>query len=297
MKLGYLSANTASGIRQDVLAVELEDRGFDSIWMPEHSHIPTSRITPYAGGTSELPNAYKHMMNPFVSLAMAASATTRLELYTGVCLVLEHDLLDLACTAATLDVISNGRFTLGVGPGWNAEEFANHRPTFPFRRRYAAMSERVAALRAAWAPDPVSFDGEFDSFSQSWINPKPLHGTIHVALSCAGPVGIEYSVTDADAWCPLDVSLKDRMGAFNPQRAVARFRSRLDDAGRDPDSVPVTVCAMEGITDEVLDACESAGVARVVAFPEAMDIHPTETTLDRLDRLQPILDRWAVFGN
>ena len=144
MDIGYLGLNDAGGIRPDHLAAELEDRGYESLWMPEHSHIPTSRKTPYPGG-GDLPEGYWRMMDPLVSLAVAAGATSSLRLCTGICLVLEHDLLDLACATATLDVLSGGRLQLGIGVGWNEEELANHRPDVPFRHRYRAMRERVAA--------------------------------------------------------------------------------------------------------------------------------------------------------
>src|SRR5262245_31735765 len=127
MELGFLTLNHAGGIRPDALARELEDRGFDSVWVPEHSHIPASRQTPYPGG-GDLPDGYWHMMDPFVSLQAAASATSTIKLCTGICLVLEHDLLDLACTVATLDALSGGRVLLGIGVGWNEEELTNHRP-------------------------------------------------------------------------------------------------------------------------------------------------------------------------
>ena len=114
MRFGFLTVNALQGIRPDVLATELEQRGFDSIWVPEHSHIPVSRATPYPAG-GPLPEGYWRMMDPFVSLAMAAQTTTTLELCTGICLLLEHDVLDLACSAATLDALSGGRLRLGVG--------------------------------------------------------------------------------------------------------------------------------------------------------------------------------------
>ena len=138
MRFGYLTVNAIEGIRPDVLASELEARGFDSIWVPEHSHIPVSRQTPYPAG-GDLPEGYWRMMDPFVSLAMAAQATTTLELCTGICLLLEHDVLDLACTTATLDALSGGRLRLGVGVGWNEEELVNHRPGLPFKLRSYAM--------------------------------------------------------------------------------------------------------------------------------------------------------------
>src|SRR4051812_32756632 len=150
VKFGYLSMNPAAGIHPATLAIELEQRGFDSLWVPEHSHIPASRRSPYPAG-GDLPSGYFHMMSPLVSLATAASVTTDLVLATGITLILEHDLLDLACQTATLDVLSGGRLLLGVGVGWNAEELATHRPELEFKRRYGAARERVAALRAAWS--------------------------------------------------------------------------------------------------------------------------------------------------
>ena len=196
MRFGYLTLNALDGIRPDDLARELEQRGFDSIWVPEHSHIPTSRATPYPAGGA-LPDGYWNNMDPFVSLAMAAQVTTDLELCTGVCLLLEHDVLDLACTTATLDALTGGRLTLGVGVGWNEEELANHRPELPFKLRYSAMEERVEALRVAWSEDEAAFEGRWDRFEESWIYPKPADGTIPVALGNAGylALGLGFALT------------------------------------------------------------------------------------------------------
>ena len=145
MKFGFLAVNSAAGISPGRLASEVEARGYESVWLPEHSHIPTSRRTPYPAG-GELPAGYLHMMNPFVSLAAAIGTTTNLTLATGICLALEHDLLDLATTATTLDVLSGGRFVMGIGAGWNAEELANHQPGLPFGRRYRALEERIGGV-------------------------------------------------------------------------------------------------------------------------------------------------------
>src|SRR5262249_5772631 len=162
-------------------------RGYDSVWLPEHSHIPTSRKTPYPAG-GELPEGYWRMMDPLTSLGLAAGATTSLRVCTGICLLLEHDLLDLALATAPLDLRSNGRLTLGIGVGWNEEELANHRPELPFRQRYSAMRERVAALRAAWTEETPSFAGRWDRFDEAWVYPKPAQGSVPVALGNAGPV-------------------------------------------------------------------------------------------------------------
>ena len=233
MRFGYLTVNAIEGIRPDVLASELEARGFDSIWVPEHSHIPVSRQTPYPAG-GDLPEGYWRMMDPFVSLAMAAQATTTLELCTGICLLLEHDVLDLACTTATLDALSGGRLRLGVGVGWNEEELVNHRPGLPFKLRYSAMEERVAALRTAWADEEASFEGRWDQFTSSWVYPKPVKGTIPVALGNAGPLGIEHAARYADEWCPIDASMLNTGGRPDPAGAIDLFRSK---AGSGPSRV------------------------------------------------------------
>ena len=225
VRLGYLALNDAAGIRPDRLSAELEARGFESIWLPEHSHIPTSRATPYPAG-GPLPEGYKRMMDPLVSLAIAAGSTTSLRLCTGICLVLEHDLLDLACETATVDVLSNGRLTLGVGVGWNAEELANHRPDVPFRHRYQAMRERVAALRATWTEETPSFAGRWDRLDESWIYPKPAQGSIPVALGNAGLLGIEHAAAYADEWCPIDASMLNTTGRPDVPGAIAMFRDQ-----------------------------------------------------------------------
>ena len=148
MKFGYLSMNPAAGIHPATLAVELEQRGFDSLWVPEHSHIPASRRSPYPAG-GDLPSGYYNMMSPLVSLATAASVTTDLVLATGITLILEHDVLDLACQTATLDVLSGGRLLLGVGVGWNVEELGNHRPDVRVQPalRGRSRADRRAARR------------------------------------------------------------------------------------------------------------------------------------------------------
>src|ERR1044071_7590465 len=156
MRIGGQIFFTDYSMTPTELATALEERGFDSMWVPEHSHIPLSRESPYPSG-GELPSGYFHMMSPLVALAAASAVTERLLLGTAVCLLLEHDLLDLATQASTLDRVSDGRLLLGVGVGWNAEELANHRPDLPFRQRYRAMKERVEALRTLWRDDEASY--------------------------------------------------------------------------------------------------------------------------------------------
>ncbi len=245
MKIGFLTMNAASGIAPARLAVELEQRGFDSIWVPEHSNIPVSRQTPYPGG-GDLPAPYLHMMHPFVSLATAASVTSELTLATGIALLLEHDVIDLAMQTATLDVLSGGRLLLGVGVGWNAEELANHRPDLPFGSRYEAMRERVAALRAAWNDDEVAFAGRWDRIDRSWIHPKPQRRRVPVALGNAGPLGMRHAAEYADQWCPISSELRGADGRIDVPGSVERFRALVAGHGRDPADIPITLFVLGG---------------------------------------------------
>lgn len=285
MRYGYLTLNWAGGIRPDDLAKELEDRGFDSIWVPEHSHIPTSRQSPYPGG-GELPEGYFHNMDPFVSLTAAAGATTSLTLATGVCLLLEHDVLNLACKTATLDVLSGGRLLLGVGVGWNREELANHRPDVPFSKRYSAMAERVEALRTAWREEQPAFEGTWDRFEVSWVYPKPLQQPIPIALGNAGEVGIGHAARYADHWCPIDASLLNTGGRPDPRGGVELFRRLAAEAGRDPDAIPISLFVWGQPKPQRLETYAELGVERLVFQPPTMELHDRDATLRWLDQLQ-----------
>ena len=291
MRFGYLSLNHASGIRPAAAARALEERGFDSIWVPEHSHIPTSRRSPYPGG-GELPAGYSNMMDPLTSLAAAAEATESLILGTGVCLLLEHDLLDLACTAATVDVLSGGRLLLGVGVGWNAEELENCRPDLPFRMRYEGMRERVAALRTAWSEETPRFEGRWDRFSESWVYPKPVQQPIPIALGNAGPIGIRHAAEYADHWCPIDAGLKNARGRPDIPDRVAYFRTLAAKAGRDPLHIGITIFAWGNPPHERLESYASLGIERVVIGPPAFDLHDEATTLRYLDHWAPTVAKF-----
>jgi probable F420-dependent oxidoreductase len=293
MRFGYISMNSAMGIRPDVIARGLEERGFDSLWLPEHSHIPTSRESPYPAG-GELPEGYRHMMAPFVSLAAAATATRSLTLASGVCLLLEHDLLDLACTAATLDVLSGGRLLLGVGVGWNREELANHRPDVPFDKRYAAMRERVAALRTIWTKDEPAYSGKWDRFTRSWVYPKPVRGTVPIALGNSGPLGIRHAAEYADHWCPIDTMLVGRDGRPDVVGSVARFRDLVAEKGRDPKSVPISLFMFSRPTPVRLERYAPLGLERIVLSAPTAEMLDQPTTLRHLDELAPVVAEWRA---
>ncbi len=289
MRLGYVSLNTADGIRPDVLARELEARGFDSMWMPEHSHIPISRDTPYMDG-QDLPDGYLHMMDPFTSLAIAAGATTKLVLATGVSLVLEHDLLTLGCQTATLDVLSEGRMILGVGVGWNREEFEDHRPDVPFAQRYQALRERIAALRVLWGEDQPSFQGRWDNFPPAWAYPKPVRGAIPVAMGGAGPLGTAHAAAYADRWCPLDSVLLDGAGQVDVAGAVRRFRDLVVEAGREPDAVAIDLYVWTEPDREALEGYATLGLDRLIFGAPTLHRHDAARTLARLDAVTASVD-------
>lgn len=289
MEFGLLSMNHIGGVAPAVLAKDLEDRGYDSIWVPEHSHIPVSRESPYPGG-GELPSAYWHMMDPFVSLATAAQATENIKLATGICLVLEHDLLDLACTVATLDALSGGRVLLGIGVGWNEEEFVNHRPDVPFKKRFSAQRERVAALRTIWTEDEPSFDGQYDTFTASWVYPKPAQGSVPIALGNAGPVGIEHAAEYADHWCPIDASLFSLAGGV--EGGIETFRRLASDAGRDGEAIPISLFVWGRPKAHRLEQYRDLGVERIVLSPPAMTVDQPDRSLEFVDEVEDVVSEF-----
>ena len=202
-------------------------------------------------------------------------------------------MLDLACTTATLDALSGGRLRLGVGVGWNEEELANHRPDLPFKLRYSAMRERVAALRTAWADEEAEFDGRWDRFESSWVYPKPARGTIPIALGNAGPVGITHAAEYADEWCPIDASMLNDGRKPDVPGAIELFRTKAADAGRDPDEIPISIFTMGNRPDRIERYAE-LGVGRVVIMPPTMHLHPADETLRHLDAMTDVMSELAA---
>ncbi|MDO8361572.1 MAG: LLM class F420-dependent oxidoreductase [Actinomycetota bacterium] len=275
MRLGFSTMNGPDDVRPDVLARALEERGYDSLWIGEHSHIPASRKTPYPSG-GELPPNYVYMMDPFVSLTMAAMATTQLKVGTGVCLALEHDILDLAKTVASLDVMSGGRVLFGVGVGWNEEELANHRP-IPWKARYRGLEEAVTALRRLWTDHDSEFHGEFYDFDAAWSYPKPLQQpTPPVMLGTGGKLGTQHAVRWADEWMPMDVALG------NVEKNIGKFREAAAEAGRG--DIPITLVAFGDPTIERLHQYKELGVVRVVLGAQYKGWHDPSTALPFVDR-------------
>ncbi len=284
--------NSAQGLHPAPLARELEARGFESMWLPEHSHIPTSRLSPHPA-SDPLPEGYLHMMNPFVSLAAASAVTQRLVLGTAVSLILEKNLIDLAVEVATLDAISAGRVVLGVGVGWNAEELADHRPELPFRQRYSAMRERVAALRQLWSASEAGFDGRWDRFSPSWVYPKPMRGKVTIALGNWGPLGIRHAAEYADEWMPVDHWLAGEDGRPDVAAGIELFRRLVAENGRDPDQVPVSLLMFSRPSPSRIERYAALGVKRLVLTLPSAELVDADFTLRDLDVITPLVQQYS----
>lgn len=272
MRIGLFPFSTDYSMPIDQLAIAAEERGFDSIWLPEHTHIPASRQTPYPGG-GDLPKEYSHTLDPFVALAIAAGVTTKLKLATGICLAIEHQALTLAKTVATLDHISNGRVLLGLGAGWNREEMENHGTNYA--SRFAKLEEQMAALREIWTNDEATFHGEYENFDAVWSWPKPVQRP-HPPLILGGETDytLQRIVRQGDGWLPRAMKPEIVMAGMTK---LARFAV---EAGRDPASISVSVFAPPP-KDAVVNQFRDTTVERVILMVPPQD---ESATLKRLDR-------------
>ena len=239
------------------VAREVEQRGFESLWLPEHTHIPTSRKSPYAGGT-ELPKEYSHTLDPFVALAAVATATTSIRLATGISLLIERDTLTTAKTVATLDILSNGRVILGVGGGWNREEAEHH--GVDWSQRFRKLEEQISALKTIWANDEASFHGEHVQFDPIWSWPKPRQRP-HPPIVLGGETdhSLRRVIKHCDGWLPR---------ARDPElvvRGIERLYQLAKEAGRDPKSISVNVFAPRP-ERELIDRFKNMGVERIVLW-------------------------------
>jgi probable F420-dependent oxidoreductase len=183
------------------LAKAIEERGLDSLFFPEHTHIPASRRSPYPAG-GELPKEYSHTYDPFVAFGACAGATERIKLGTGICLVVERDVLTLAKEIASIDRISGGRFILGIGAGWNAEEMENH--GVEYKHRWKVVREKILAMREIWTKDEAEFHGEFVDFDPVWSNPKPIQpGGPPVLMGATSKWSYDRIAEYCDGWLPI----------------------------------------------------------------------------------------------
>jgi probable F420-dependent oxidoreductase len=269
MDLGLVTMPIDHGIHPGELARAAEDAGFESLFFPEHTHIPASRETPAPRG-GELPERYWRMYDPFVALAFAAAATGRLRVGTAVCLVIEHDPIVLAKEVSSLDLLSGGRLIFGVGAGWNREEMRNH-GTDP-DRRFGVMRERVEAMKAIWTQEEASYHGRDVDFDRIWQRPKPLQQPHPpVLIGGNGPRVLDRVLAYGDGWIPNDTDL-DRVAP-----RIAELRER---AGR---HVHVTYY---GATPENVDRLREIGVDRALF---ALESGSRDQVLAELDTAIPSL--------
>jgi probable F420-dependent oxidoreductase len=272
MHYGVVMFSTHYAIRPDELGRAVEQRGFESLWVPEHTHIPASRISPWPGGPN-LPKEYWHSYDPFVALTMAAAVTTKIKLGTGICLVIERDPITTAKEVASLDHLSNGRFLFGIGGGWNAEEMENHGT--PFKARWRVLRERMLAMKTIWTQEEATYRGEYVNFERIWSHPKPAQKPHPpILMGGDGPTTFDRVLEFCDGWMPI----AGRMG--NVVEKIATLQKRAKDAGRGP--IPVTAF-MPKPDRAVLDPLEAAGVERVVLGV------PSETSATVL----PLLDSYT----
>ncbi|GAA4068978.1 LLM class F420-dependent oxidoreductase [Actinomadura miaoliensis] len=272
MQFGVSTFVTDDGIGPAALGRALEDRGFGSLYVAEHTHIPVKRESPWPGG-DELPRHYYRTLDPFVTLTAAAAVTERLRVGTGIALVIQRDPIILAKELASLDLVSGGRAVLGVGAGWNREEMRNH-GTDP-RTRMRLMRERVLAIKELWTAEQAEFHGEFVDFDPVYSYPKPVqdpHPPVMVGGS--GPTTFDRVIDFGDGWMPIYGRGTDELAG-----QIAELRER---AGR---RVPVTVFAVPP-KPQVIDELRAADVDEILFN---LPTEPQDATLHRLDALAEVL--------
>ena len=273
MELGIAMFPTDYAVDPIELARMVEQRGFESLFFPEHTHIPVSRATPYPAG-GELPREYSHTYDPFVALGAAAAATERLKLGTGICLVVERDPITTAKEVASIDRLSGGRFLFGVGAGWNVEEMENHGTDA--KRRFSLLRERVEAMKAIWAEDEAEYHGEHVDFDPIWSWPKPVqkpHPPVLVGGTSDG--ALDRVVAFGDEWIPNRVeSMEDLRARTQELRERAGRHVKVSFFGAAPEAGSVERLAWAGV-----DRC-------IFYVPSDADPYSVEGLLDDYTELR-----------
>jgi probable F420-dependent oxidoreductase len=274
MQYGVTMFTTDLTMRPDDFAREVEARGLHSIYLPEHTHIPVSRRTPAPTGDAELADEYKRTLDPFVALAMAAAVTERVLLGTGICLVAQREPIVTAKAVASLDQLSGGRFVLGIGFGWNADEIEHHGITMPERRD--VTREHMLAMRQLWSEEAAEFHGKHVEFAPSWSWPKPISGPPVLIGGAAGPKLFAHIAEYADGWIPI--------GGRGIRDALPELHAACDAIGRDPSTlriVPFGTIPNPG----KLEYYASLGINEIVLRV------PSGTA----DTVLPLLDQYAAL--
>jgi probable F420-dependent oxidoreductase len=267
---------TDYSMRPDELGQALEQRGFESVWAPEHSHIPTSRKTAFPAG-GDLPKKYYDAMDPFVTLTAAAMATKKLKVGTGVCLVAQRDPIQTAKLVASIDNVSGGRFLFGIGNGWNQDEMENHGTAFTSRHKLAR--ERVEAMKAIWTQENAEYHGEFVNFGPMIARPKPVKKPHPpVIVGGAFPYSARRAIRYGDGWIP-----QASRGSYSEiADMIPEFRKMASEAGRDPKAIEITVWFLKQDAD-LMKRYQDLGVARVVFNMES----------EKADKVLPLVDNVA----
>src|ERR1700758_3723791 len=257
------------------LALAAEERGFESMFFPEHTHIPASRRTPWPGG-ADLPKEYWHTHDPFGALGAAAAVTKKIKLATGVCLVIERDPIALAKEVASLDMISGGRVIFGIGAGWNVEEMANHGSDF--KRRWKIVKEKILAIRQIWTKEKAEFHGEFVNFDPIWCWPKPVQaGGPPILLGSEAKRALERVVDYCDGWIPINRGKVDglKQTVAELHESAKRAGKRIEDRNLGLFGAPAKEDVVKQLTD--------AGFGHLIfGLPPA-----------KPDKVLPLLDRYA----
>ncbi|MFM7121730.1 MAG: LLM class F420-dependent oxidoreductase [Gammaproteobacteria bacterium] len=275
-RFGVTMFPTDYAIQPVALAVAVEERGLDSLFFPEHTHIPVSRKTPFPGGT-DLPRQYWHTHDPFVALGACAAVTHRIRLGTGICLVIERDPITLAKEVASLDRISNGRVVLGVGAGWNREEMENHGADF--RNRWKIVREKVLAMRAIWTADEAEFHGEFVNFDPIWSWPKPVQPNgPPIWIGANSPWVFDRIADYADGWMPIG-----GLGSGNMERLNAAMAAR----GRRVADLDLALFGAPTDYDAVMGRIDQGFDELVFTLPD----READVVLPLLDRLARVVER------
>jgi probable F420-dependent oxidoreductase len=272
MKYGLYVVPTDTSPPIADLARAIEERGFDSMWVPEHSHIPTTGSTPYPG-RGPVTRDFARTLDPFVALTAAAAVTTKLKLGTGICLLMQRDTIHTAKTVATLDLISGGRVLFGVGGGWNKPEMENHGTDYA--TRFQRLEEQLAALKKIWTEEEPEFHGKFVDFAPLWLWPKPI-AQPHPPIFIGGETDhtLKRVAKYADGWLPRVRDPELVLAGINRLRAFARAE------GRDPDSIAISAFGLPAKPDAIAPFKE-AGVGRAIL---AIAPGTLDDTLRRLDR-------------
>jgi len=276
MKIGVTIHATDRAMHPVDVAREAEARGFDSFYIPEHTHIPTSRRTPPPTGTEELAEEYLRSPDPYIALAAAASVTRTIRLGTGIGLPAQHDPITFAKELATLDWISGGRLVFGIGYGWNVEEMENH--GIDTKRRRARVRETMLAMQALWSREVASFEGEFVRFEPSWQWPKPVQQPRPRILigGGAGPTLFSHVAEYADGWMPI--------GGAGMAAELERLRDALRERGRDPGTLHVVPMGVFPTDEKLAYYQESGATEAVLRLPSASR-----------DEVLPVLDDYVRF--